>query len=88
MLNRQSMQVKDMTVTEKEMTQRELLDAMTREGPARVRILGLDGILQSVQREDGSGRSFNVTVLTKDGEKVFYFRFVSGGLPGTIILAK
>jgi hypothetical protein len=83
------MQVKDMTdARERDMTQKELIDAMTREGPASVRILGECGILQSVQREDGSGRSFNVTVLTKEGEKVFYFRFVHGGMPGTIILAK
>ena len=32
------------------------------------------GLLQAIEREDGSGRSFNVKVLVDDEYRVFYVR--------------
>jgi hypothetical protein len=34
------------------------------------------GILQSVQREDGSGGSFNVTIANQSGYKTFHLRTI------------
>jgi hypothetical protein len=32
------------------------------------------GILQSIEREDGSGRSFNVTIANQSGKATFHLR--------------
>lgn len=49
-----------------------------RECPARIIVheQGVEkvGLLQSIQREDGSGRSFNVTVLVGDEYNTYYVR--------------
>jgi hypothetical protein len=34
------------------------------------------GILQSIQREDGSGGSFNVTIANQSGYKTFHMRTI------------
>jgi hypothetical protein len=39
-----------------------------------VTINGITGVVSSVQREDGSGRSFNVVLNTGDGPKTTYLR--------------
>lgn len=36
----------------------------------RMTLRGETGILQSLEREDGSGRSFNVVIRTDDGRTV------------------
>lgn len=49
-----------------------------RECPARIIVheQGVEkvGLLQSIQREDGSGKSFNVTVLVGDEYNTYYVR--------------
>ena len=39
-------------------------------GVAHVSVGGHEGILQSVEREDGSGRSFNLGIRRADGQLV------------------
>lgn len=46
-----------------------LFHLLTYPGTTLVTIKGVRGYLQSVQREDGSGRSFNVTLMLGDGTK-------------------
>lgn len=46
------------------MTRWQILSALTQSGPAWITLDdGRTGILQSVQRESGSGRDFNLTIL-------------------------
>jgi hypothetical protein len=43
-------------------------------GCCPVVISGVTGIVDSIQREDGSGKSFNVAMNTKGGAKVVHVR--------------
>lgn len=54
-----------------------LLMALTSPGPAWVNIQGVRGILQSIQREDGSGRCHNVTLLVGNELKTLFVRIQS-----------
>jgi hypothetical protein len=66
------------------MTKFQLFMALTTKGAATISFpdhFGVTGILQSVQREDGSGSSFNVTILrvTPSGRNVretYYVRTI------------
>lgn len=50
------------------MTQAQLLSLLTHQGAPAVSLPdGRKGYLHAVQREDGSGRSFNVTVMVPGG---------------------
>lgn len=40
---------------------------LTAKGPVVATVAGVKGIVLSVEREDGSGRAFNVTLRTADG---------------------
>jgi hypothetical protein len=55
-------------------TRAELFAALAERGCQTVRVAGVVGILDSVQREDGSGRSFNVTLATATGKQTVYLR--------------
>lgn len=44
-------------------TQKDLFDAMAHPTDSWITVNGVIGILQSVAREDGSGRKFNITLL-------------------------
>ena len=44
--------------------------------PRTVTIKGVTGIVSAVEREDGSGRSFNVTMNTKKGKVTVHVRTV------------
>lgn len=48
----------------------DLAYVLFRQGVARVRVGEHEGILQSVMREDGSGRSFNLDIRLDNGELI------------------
>ena len=48
----------------------ELFALLTSKKTPYVTIKGQTGILQSVQREDGSGNSFNLAIRREDGQLV------------------
>jgi len=48
------------------MTTDQLLSLLTMNGTPTVTINGITGILQSVERESGNGRCFNVRILRTD----------------------
>ncbi len=52
------------------MTKYQLATLMFKVGTAYITLKGISGILLSVEREDGSGSSFNVTIMEDDGTKV------------------
>lgn len=59
-------------------TRMELIEALLKNGTANVAVRAhggelVLGILDSVERESGSGRSFNLTLNTKDGPKTVYW---------------
>lgn len=67
------------------MTREMLFSLLAMSGVCEVRIAGVTGILQAIEREDGSGKCFNVTLLTKGGgRKTVFVRCVEGGLAGSI----
>jgi len=44
-------------------------------GTHLITLKGVTGILQSIQREDGSGKCFNVVLHTSNGERTVFVRF-------------
>lgn len=60
------------------MTKAQLMAMLFAPTPRKpVTVEGVTGHVSAVQREDGSGRSFNVTLDTKDGQKTVYVRTVA-----------
>jgi hypothetical protein len=66
------------------MTRETLFSLLAKSGVHEVTIAGVTGILQAVEREDGSGKCFNVVMLTKGGRKTVFVRCVNGSLAGSI----
>ena len=56
------------------MKARDLLRTLTMDRTMYLTIGGVTGIVSAIQREDGSGRRFNVTLRTKDGDRVVYLQ--------------
>ena len=55
------------TIRKTELITKELLwSIMTTKGTANISIGGIDGILHSIERADGSGNFFNIIIVTKD----------------------
>lgn len=55
-------------------TQEWLFSLMTMPKPYTVKFGDVVGIVSSIEREDGSGKSFNVTLNTTEGKKTVYCR--------------
>jgi hypothetical protein len=58
------------------MTKHKLTELLFSRHGSPVTIKGVTGILQGIQREDGSGRSFIVRLLTTTGVKTVYVKTV------------
>lgn len=58
------------------MTKYTLFALLAMSGSAVVEIQGHKGYLMSVAREDGSGRSFNVSINTDNGVRTFHVRTI------------
>lgn len=49
---------------------------MTTDNARTITINGITGIVSSIEREDGSGHKFNVTLNTKHGKRTTFVRTV------------
>jgi hypothetical protein len=61
------------------MTKWQLFSAMGKRGmDAKITINGITGVISTIQREDGSGSSFNVTLHAQNGSetKTVYVRTI------------
>ena len=58
------------------MTKYQLFAALVAGQGSVLTVAGVTGLIQSVQREDGSGRSFNVTLLVNGKPVTKYVRTV------------
>lgn len=51
------------------MTKWQLFSLLTKDGRADIELYGVRGILQSVERESGNGRCFNLRILVLESGK-------------------
>lgn len=58
------------------MTKFQLFALLAHDGPRMVTVGGVTGLLSSLEREDGSGRCFNVTIYTTDGMRTVFVRTI------------